>query len=63
MLSVTTLDGKTLTGQDRIELACLLAEHEHGAQWEAGQPAFIDHSVTWEYIESLELYDLRPADK
>lgn len=61
MLSVTTLDGKILTGPDNITLAAMLAEHEHGQHWEAHHPPFIDHSVMWDYIESLELYDLRPA--
>lgn len=62
MLQITTMDGIIITGKDRIELATKLADHEHGEQWEQGQPPFIDHSVTWEYIESLELYNLKPAE-
>jgi len=62
MLQITTMEGTTITGKTRIELAAKLADHELGHQWEQGQPPFIDHSVTWEYIEALELYDLRPAE-
>ena len=63
MLQITTMDGTIITGNDRIELATQLADHEHGDQWDNGQPPFIDHSVTWDYIESLELYDLRRAEQ
>jgi len=59
MLQVTTMDGIIITGNDRIELATKLADHEHGNQWDNDQPPFIDHAVTLEYVESLELYDLR----
>lgn len=61
MFQVTTMDGIIITGPDNITLATMLAEHEHGQHWEADHPPFIDHSVIWDYIESLELYNLRPA--
>jgi len=61
MLQVTTMGGIIMTGNDKIELATQLADHEHSNQRDNDQPPFIDHTVTWDYIESLELYDLRPV--
>lgn len=63
MFSVTTIDGTTLTGPDNITLATMLAEHEHGQSWEAEKPPFIEHTIIWDYIEVLDLYDLRPAEQ
>src|SRR5699024_2082148 len=62
MFSVTTIDGTTLTGPDNISLATMLADYEHGQDWEADQPPFIDHTIIWDYIEVLDFYDLRPAE-
>ena len=61
MYSVTALDGAIFTAETTIELATKLADHELGSNWEAGHPPFVDHTITWDFIEALELYDLRPA--
>lgn len=55
MLTLTTPDGATVTGQDEIHLATVWLDHQYGKGWEKDLSPFDEHDIVWSTLEELAL--------
>lgn len=55
MLTLTTPDGRTVTGDTDVQLAARWLDAQYGENWEKGLTPFDEHDIMHSTIEELAL--------